>query len=296
MTNQAQVDYFFTRDSFKNMRGGDWPLVVASYSNEETLGGTHYHDFFELAVITGGYGTYLDGEGQKYELVPGQVFLMRPGMIHNYIEQRNLMVTNVLWLPDAFDMPLHDLVSSPGYHALFELEPQTRAQHRMSGGLVLDTGPLAEVTNVLRRLQRELSERPPGAWFMALCLLGELFTMLCRNYASSDNRRSSELLKLDRALAYMNQHYGEPIRRDQLAKLAGMSETNFFRHFKRALNRAPSEYLAEIRLMRARELLLSSGLGLSEIAVKCGFSDGNHFGVCFKKQFGISPHQYRLKN
>ncbi len=295
MKNTDCFDYFFDRTSFLRMEGGDWPLVVNSYSGAKTLGGAHYHDFCELAVITGGRGVYLDAEGRRYELHPGMVFVLLPGMIHNYVEQHDLAVTNVLWVPDELKMPLYDLETSPGYHALFELEPGTRSRSVANRARVLDPDALGEVEALLRRLRRELIERPPGAWLMAVSLLGQLFTMLCRSYAASGNERTGELLKLDRALAFIHKNYMTGIRRAQLAKLASMSEANFFRHFKRALGRTPGDYLNEVRLLHVREMLLESDAGLAEIAVKCGFSDGNHLGVAFKRHFGDTPHRYRIE-
>lgn len=293
MKNDA-IDYFFSKENYRKMSGGDWPIQVTNYAEEKTLGGVHYHDFFELAVITAGHGVYQDGEGRSFQLVPGNVFLLRPGMIHYYIEQSHLHVTNILWIEEELGMAFHDLPQCPGYHALFELEPQTRSRIKENRSLVLNTNQLTDVQGILRRMQYELDARPPGAKLAAISLAGLLFTSLCRAYADSSQESDNELLQLDRVIAYIHKNYKNPIRRAQLARLASMSEANFYRVFRRVLGCSPVEYLSDIRLKHAEELLRKSHDGLPEIALKTGFSDSNYLGLIFKRRYGITPHQYRL--
>jgi len=294
MPNET-IDYFFSRENYRQMPGGDWPIQVISYAEDRTLGDVHYHDFFELAVITGGHGVYRDGEGRNYQLVPGNVFLLRPGMIHYYVEQSHLQVTNILWIEEELGMAFFDLPQCPGYHALFELEPQSHSRVRKNRSLVLNTDQLTEVEGILRRMQYELSVRPPGARLAATSLAGLLFTTLCRAYADASERGDNELFRLDRVIAYIHKNYKNPIRRVQLARLAAMSEANFYRVFHRILGCSPVQYLLDIRLKHAEELLRNSNAALPEIALRTGFSDSNYFGLVFKRRYGISPHQYRLR-
>lgn len=289
------IDYFFSLENYRRMPYGDWPLQVVSYSEEETLSGVHYHDFFELVVITGGHGVYCDGEGRNYKLVPGNVFLLRPGMTHSYVQQSHLQVTNILWIQDELDMALYDLPQSPGYHALFELEPQSRAKFTKSRSLVLNTDQLTEVEGILRRMKYELTVRPPGARLAATSLAGLLFTTLCRAYADASQRSDSVFFLLDRTIAYIHKNYQKTIRRSQLARMAAMSEATFYRAFRQMLGCSPVEYLLDVRLKHAEELLRNSTAPLSEIAFQTGFSDSNYFGLVFKRRYGITPHQYRLR-
>jgi quercetin dioxygenase-like cupin family protein len=76
------------------------PLAVSSVKEEKTLGVSHVHDFMELAIITAGEGVYRD-KNAEYQLKPGYVFLLFPGIAHHYIKQHHLAVTNIMWLPAA---------------------------------------------------------------------------------------------------------------------------------------------------------------------------------------------------
>jgi len=75
----------------------------------------------------------------------------------------------------------------------------------------------------------------------------------------------------------------------------GMSSSNFYRKVKELTKLAPVEYVKNFRLNRAASLLKKGNLSIAEIAYGTGFSDQSYFGVCFKKQFGITPSAYSRK-
>ena len=76
---------------------------------------------------------------------------------------------------------------------------------------------------------------------------------------------------------------------DMLAYEAGLSPAHFARAFKQTLGRAPHQYLLQLRLERARRLLESTTLSLSDIAQRAGFADQAHFTRAFKRAFGTTP-------
>ena len=63
--------------------------------------------------------------------------------------------------------------------------------------------------------------------------------------------------------------------------------------FKQATGFGLREYLVNLRIQRACELLLSTTLSITDIADKCGFNDSNYFGDAFRKAIGVSPRDYR---
>ena len=285
----------FSRERASIMLGSDEPLQVRTYAGPATVGPAHYHDFHELAFVMSGRGRYDDGSGNACDLVPGHVFMLLPGMVHRYFEQRELTVTNVLWFPDDMALPLYDLPQCPGYHALFELEPRGRAHLEPSHRLTLDRKQLEAVAAPLGRMEDEMRGKPPGFRLMMAGLFNQLLAALCRFYAEQSHPEAREMLRLDRAIQFMHEHYADPLRCKDMARMASMSEATFFRHFKRLLRVSPNDYLLEIRLRRAREQLLASEKGLTQIALECGFSDGNHLNMRFKRHFGVPPHRWRLR-
>ena len=75
--------------------------------------------------------------------------------------------------------------------------------------------------------------------------------------------------------------------------MTGMSEKHFRRVFYDVYKKKPHEFLKDIRLNNAEQLLLNTSKSVSDIAIRCGFSDVYSFSHCFKRNFGISPKAYR---
>ncbi len=78
-----------------------------------------------------------------------------------------------------------------------------------------------------------------------------------------------------------------------LSNWLGLSESHFIEMFKQETGETPHQYLLMIRLDRARRLLLSEDLSLTEIALKCGFSSSAHFSSSFRKSYNVSPSDYK---
>jgi AraC family transcriptional regulator len=78
-----------------------------------------------------------------------------------------------------------------------------------------------------------------------------------------------------------------------LAKESGYSRVHFLRMFRAATGYAPHNYLLKLRVDRVRELLASSTLSLTEIALECGFSSHSHLSRVFRQVLGATPSEYR---
>lgn len=95
------------------------------------------------------------------------------------------------------------------------------------------------------------------------------------------------------AVRYLEEHYAEPITLDSLATLLNCSVGHLSRLFKQEFNDSPMRYLAELRLIRSRTLLVQTDLSLQNVTTGVGFVDKYHFGRLFKKHAGMSPIRYR---
>jgi AraC family transcriptional regulator len=99
--------------------------------------------------------------------------------------------------------------------------------------------------------------------------------------------------KIRRLKQYIEEHLSEPIRVVDLSDMVGLSATHFSRAFRRSLGEAPHVYLIRRRLERARHLMLTSDMALSELAIACGFSDQAHFCKLFRRYTGKTPGAWR---
>lgn len=96
-----------------------------------------------------------------------------------------------------------------------------------------------------------------------------------------------------RAIDYVKKNYREQITVHQLAQIASMSESHFFRLFKKQTNVSPIAYINEYRLLMAAMLLENSGKSVSAVAAAAGFNEAYYFSKLFMKRFKLSPTAYR---
>ena len=99
--------------------------------------------------------------------------------------------------------------------------------------------------------------------------------------------------RLRSMIAYINQHYPERITLAEIAKIAGVSEREASRCFKKTIGQSPMEYLIKDRLNQSKKLLLETNMTITAICQQCGFSDSAYFGKVFRKSYGMTPSEYR---
>ncbi|NDV65795.1 hybrid sensor histidine kinase/response regulator [Bacteroides sp. 224] len=80
---------------------------------------------------------------------------------------------------------------------------------------------------------------------------------------------------------------------EELAQETGMSRAVFFKKVKSLTGLSPVEYLKDVRMKRAAQLIKTNDLTISQIAYHVGFNDAHYFSKCFKQQFGVTPTEYR---
>ena len=95
------------------------------------------------------------------------------------------------------------------------------------------------------------------------------------------------------AAALMEANIEEPLSLDEIAALVGVSRRQIERLFKRYVGQVPTKYYLDMRLRRARELLLQTAMSIMEIAVACGFQSPPHFSKCYRNLFGHTPSAER---
>lgn len=102
--------------------------------------------------------------------------------------------------------------------------------------------------------------------------------------------------KLSEAVALMEANIEEPLTLSELAYYVGISRRQLERLFRTHLDRAPTRYYLELRLKRARELLLQTSMSILDVALACGFSSSPHFSKCYHDLYSRPPSQERRRH
>ncbi len=99
--------------------------------------------------------------------------------------------------------------------------------------------------------------------------------------------------KLSTVIQMMEANLEEPMSPSILAKDVGMSTRQLERLFRRYLNRSPKRYYMELRLQKARNLLLQTDMSVINVALACGFASPSHFSKCYRSQYNTTPYRER---
>lgn len=246
----------------------------------------HSHTFYEiLAVRSSGGAEYLV-DAQRYKLQRGDIVIVPPGISHRPL------------LPDTMTEPYkRDVIwmSTEYLNGLLQLFPNNPGPQTISTRLIRTAGtPWAYLTDLIHRGVREAEQKRFG-WELALAAnTAQLLVHLCR--AASDN--SAKALKaeskelMDNILEYVERHYAEKLTLSDIADKFYVSESTITLTFRKKMGVSFYHWVTQRRLIAAKNLI-EGGQLLEEVAQAVGFSDYSSFFRAFKREFGISPKQYR---
>ncbi len=99
--------------------------------------------------------------------------------------------------------------------------------------------------------------------------------------------------KLSQVIQMMEQNIEDPISPADLATDVGMSTRQLERLFRRYLNRSPKRYYMELRLQKARNLLMQTDMSVINVALACGFASPSHFSKCYRAHYKTTPYRER---
>ena len=114
---------------------------------------------------------------------------------------------------------------------------------------------------------------------------------ICTKLENSKEKEAGSII--DRAKEYINENFRRDISLDDVSREVDISPYYFSKLFKQETGKNFIEYLTEIRLKNARELLQDSRLSIKEICAQSGYSDPNYFSRIFKKYEGVTPSEFR---
>ena len=177
-------------------------------------------------------------------------------------------------LRERFDMPMPEPLLLPACHAANRAVRRHAITLARAARDKADASPIPLLEFVLAMQARlgEAIERCPG-----------------RTYA----HRRQVFLRLQRVRNYLAANCHLDLDNEALARMASYSPWHFIRAFRAAYEETPHAYLVDQRLLRARRLLHSSPLAISEIAMASGFENRCAFSRLFRERFGITAHALR---
>jgi AraC-like DNA-binding protein len=151
---------------------------------------------------------------------------------------------------------------------------------------------------IYRRMFRIMEKRSiaiePALHAQVSALIRELFASRHSALPAASDR--AEIPKsLVKPIEAIRLYYDRPLRISELAAMAGMSVSNFFRHFKAATGTSPIDFLKRERITQAKRRLIETDDSIATIAEQTGYYDQFYFSRDFKRMTLVSPSQYRQR-
>lgn len=164
------------------------------------------------------------------------------------------------------------------------------------------TGAAAWEREALRAVQeawRSCVAEEPGFEFEMRERLSRLVFLLFQHCPASEKRPSEKALRdgqrIKAMLQYIQEHYGEELTLGKIARSAAVSENECLRCFRNMIGATPIQYVKQVRVQKAAELLLSTDRKIFEIGMECGFQEMSYFARVFREYKGGTPKEYRLR-
>ncbi len=245
----------------------------------------HQHVPHELIVCGSDEGE-LELDSHAYRYIKGQTFLIPAGVRHRVKGAPDAKAaTQFICFDESFAASL-GIMPLENYLRARYLNFSVCAQHNSSC--------FDENLALGRKLQQELDNPTQFSDVMAKSVLAQLLVNHCRMAKiPSVVKNNSKSFQIERCCEFIISHPAQPISLDNMAKMAGMSRSGFAQHFKSVTGKSLVEFTTLVRLQKACQMLSHSDESATHIAFSCGFGNLGHFYSVFKKQFDMTPVDYR---
>ncbi len=256
----------------------------------------HAHAFIELAYISEGKGTHTVC-GAATEVSSGDFILLNQHVAHEFVSDpmRPLVVYNCIFQPLSVDSELQQ--DGNFVDMAYQYLLQTLRQEGPRDYLQLHDTGRQSLEPILKEMFQEYQLKKAGYRQMMKADLIKLLILcfrLCRQQPGKGIFFYE--LAVNQAVAYLQVHFAQPIRCEDLASRAYLSLSYFSKIFKRMTGLSIVQMLQNIRMQNACELLRAADLPISEVAERVGYSDIKYFYKLFEQSKGLTPGAYRRES
>jgi AraC family L-rhamnose operon transcriptional activator RhaR/AraC family L-rhamnose operon regulatory protein RhaS len=274
----------------------DGPVVAIVPAEHHGRIRAHSHEFYEIVYVVDGFTLHSAG-GAINLLVAGDLFFVRPGEEHSYINAYQTKLYNLIFNAAELGSLEPEMALLPGLDDMLGDAPASEDSPRSIRLLHVPMHERRNIESSLLAIEAERGNRRTGWETVLRVRLAAFLLRYSRLYADQWDSRT---ISADdyygyvyRILAYVDTHYSENITMNDLSAVTGLSPDYMTRKFKSALHMTPSEYVRKFRIARAMELLCTTELSVAAVAERTGFSDVSLFSRVFKQAVGLPPASYR---
>lgn len=262
-------------------------FIVLDHPNADFDYAVHYHPEYEINLVVDSYGKRIIGDSEE-EFSSLDLIMIGPNLPHAWkgeVVEGNHVVT-IQFSEKLLNFPI--------------LEKRLFSSIRK---MLLDSQKGIDFSyDTKLRMKDEILQLTRMQGFHTvltfLSILHQLSVsdhriLVSNQYDTQDTIRSSKSRRIAKVCEYLEAHYEEPVKLEDVAQLVNMSESAFSHFFKKKTNSTFIEYITNLRIAKACRMLSDTSTGIAEICYDCGFNNLSNFIRIFKKKKGTTPSDYR---
>ncbi len=243
----------------------------------------HFHKYLELFYFVEGEGIF-EYDGKQKSIAPHDCLIINPHCEHKkYPSTENgtltyyvLAITNLQFANLPMDC--------------FSAKKVTRLHFENKNNFLLDY-----INRIIRELTKKDSDFYPKITAFLNCLLIDLHRLSTSSSVLPTENSLSVPKNIQAIKSYLETNFTDEITLDSLEKMFFVSKSYLLKEFKKQYGVSPLRYLTQLKLEKAKLLLLGSNMSISEIAYSLNYTSSAYFAETFKQFHGITPTDYRKK-
>lgn len=255
----------------------------------------HTHSFFEVCYAFAGSGRFSLGQ-VDYTVQAGDVFIARPGDIHEIISDEQTPLGIYFWS--------YTLVPRPMLPGSEESDERTEAINALLRAFIASKRCVSRRTSMMQRtldlLTEEIARHEPGYTQVIEGLVSKLLLDTARSVVNvaelaeeKYSLRDPTQATVQMIVRYLHDNYHRPLAIRDLAAQAHLSERHTSRLFQKVMGQSIMDYLTTLRMNIAAQRLLERQVPLKEIAQETGYPDVRYFITLFRQTMGVTPAVFR---
>ena len=256
----------------------------------------HFHPEIELLYCIRGKGTNFVGHSIR-TIEEGEILLLGSNLPHTRQRDREYYVNNPTEEPASIVVQFREDFLGEGFFNLREFSHVRELFQQALRGIKFRGG---NAEPIIARLEQLQTLQGAPAIIALLDLLDvmartENYTLLnSSNYVNDSVQKGAE--KINKVYHYTIEHFREHIALNAVAALTNHSPAAFCRYFKARARKTYFQYLTEVRIAYACELLMEGDADVSQVCYGSGFNNLSHFHKQFKKVVKMTPSEYQKKS
>lgn len=243
----------------------------------------HNHDFFEIEFMLDAKNAIHILNGKKRPLEKGSIYIVNPSDVHSHEFDKGGYFDryNIRFKQDAVNENILASVIN------------THCRCVLRDGDYDTAKKLYEIVEYYYSKGSETDEDASAPSEISSRLIESLILLIRDRSAAENGEEANQKSQIQKILLYLHKNFKEDITLEDIANYSAFSPHYVSQLFHAETSYTLTQYVTNLRLEYAKNLLFSTDHSVSEICTKCGFRSFAHFLRCFKSRYGSSPSKFR---